>query len=410
MGGLTYSFPYLIVLAILVGLQFVDFRNRLFGRDSWIVNGSALLVLLLFLGLRGFVLTDWLVYYPLFEKMPTFWEGGILSALKPDFMDQFATDETIGKPGTELGFIYFTMLFKSIIPEYHAWVFFNTCINLVLLSFFLKRYSKYFILGLIFFFLFDGMVLEFNLMRNIKAILLFLLSLNYLKKRRIVPYMLLNILGFYFHSSALLFLPLYFLLHKEWNPKIYWTIFIVGVLILLLQVTYVAPLLTWLGGMVGGRLSVLVDLYLMSDLYGGAYGLFHFGYLERVFTFCVLMIFRKQLFEQNEDNVLFVNLFMVFFFIYFYFSEVTVITERVPLLFVAAYWVLYPNIYALIEHKLNKVLFLVIMLMYAAVKLVNANSNVLAKYDNVLFGIESYENRYDTFVNSYDQIVNKDEV
>jgi hypothetical protein len=169
----------------------------------------------------------------------------------------------------------------------------------------------------------------------------------------------------------------------------------------------VAPILRWVGGLIGGRLSVLIDLYLMSDLYGGAYGLFHFGYLERVFTFCLLMVFRKRLIEMNPDMNIFMNMYLIYFIIFFYFSEITIITERVPLLFVPAYWILYPSMYALVEKIINKVLFVLLFCFYGVVKSVNAYSNIMAKYDNVIFGIESYEDRHSVYVNQYDALVNK---
>jgi hypothetical protein len=42
------------------------------------------------------------------------------------------------------------------------------------------------------------------------------------------------------------------------------------------------------------------------------------------------------------------------------------------------------------------------------VKIVNANSNVFAYYDNVLFGVQSYEERYETFVNQYDELTEQE--
>ncbi len=84
------------------------------------------------------------------------------------------------------------------------------------------------------------------------------------------------------------------------------------------------------------------------------------------------------------------------------------LVERLPLLFVFAYWVLYPNLYYLIKKVVNQLIFLLIFLAYSLVKIVNANSNVFAYYDNVLFGVQSYEERYETFVNQYDELTEQE--
>jgi len=403
--SITYSFPYLAFLIYLLALMFIEFRFIINDKDITRIRWATIAGYLFFFGLRGLILTDWTVYYPLFDKMPTIWDGGLISAFNMEFTDEFTTDVTQGQAGMEMGFVYFTLLFKSIIPNYFAWMFFNVLIDVLLLNTFIKRYSKYYVLAFIIFFVFEGLSIEINLVRNIKAILLFLVSIKYIEERRIVPFFLLNGLGLLFHTSAIAFFPLYFFLHKTWSKKLIWSFFAGGVLILLLGVTYLAPILSFFGEIIGGRTSLLIELYLKSDLYSGAFGLFHFGYLERVFTFCIMMSFYDKLKAQNEHNVIFLNAYVIYFIIYFYFSEIRVIVERLPLLFVFANWILYPNLFYLIKSRLNKVVFLCIFVLYSFVKITNANQNILAKYDNLLFGIENHEQRLDTLTNNYDKIV-----
>jgi len=402
--SLTYSLPYLIFFLYLIILMFFEFRNINNEKDTKYIQWATIAGFIFFFGLRGYIFTDWLVYNPLFEKIPTFWEGGQIGSLNIDIAENFGTDVSIGKNGIEFGFIYFTMLFKSIIPNYFAWVFFNTIIDILLLNIFIKRYSKYYVLGFICFFVFEGIGIEANLMRNVKAILLFLVSIKYLEERRILPYMSLNFVGFLFHTSAIIFFPLYFFLHKEWPQKIIWGIFIAGIIIFLLQITYLAPVLNFIGNKIGGRISVLIHLYLNSDLYSRSFGLFHFGYLERVFTFCIIMSFQKQLKEQSTHNIIFLNAYVIYFIIYFFFSEIRVVIERVPMLFVFGNWVLYPNLLALIKTNINKTLFLVVFILFSSAKLIKSNSNVLAKYDNLLFGIDNYEIRDERVINNGNEI------
>lgn len=399
----SYSIPYFAFLAYLLVLMMIEFRNINSEKSNSLIELLTLLGFAFFLGLRGMIFTDWLVYYPMFDKMPTVWDG--LSAFSTDFSDLYGTDETIERTGTEMGFIYYTLLFKSFIPDFHTWVFFSTLLDLAFLHVFIKRYSPYYVLGFICFFVFEGLGIEANLMRNIKSIMLFLVSLKYMEERKPIPFFMLNTLGFFFHSSSILYFPLYFFLHKKWPKKLMWGIFGVGVLLLLLQVKYIAPVLMTAGEVIGGRIGLMIKFYLASDLYNSSFGLFHFGYLERVFTFCLMIGLYDKIISLNKSNVIFLNSLVIYFFIYFFFSEINVIIERMPLLFTYSYWILYPVIFGQINLKRYKVLFLVIFMLFTSAKFLKANNNILVKYDNVLFGTDSFEVRYERFVNHSSEIV-----
>jgi hypothetical protein len=401
----VYSIPYFIFLFYLFTLMFLEFRNINEGKDIKLIKWATMIGFMFFLGLRGFIFTDWMVYYPMFDKMPTIWDG--LNAFGTDFSDIYGTDESIGRTGTELGFIYYTMIFKSFIPDFQAWIFFSTLIDYILLHFFIKRFSPYYVLAFICFYIFEGLGIEANLMRNIKSILLFLISLKYIEERKPIPYYLLNIAGIFFHSTSIIYLPLYFVLHKVWSKKVLWILFTIGILILLFQVSYIAPILSIVGEKIGGRIGLMIHYYLISDLYSSSFGLFHFGYLERAFTFCLMIGLYDKIVKQSKSNILFLNSFVIYFVIFFYFSEITVIIERLPLLFVFSYWILYPTIFSLIFTKINKALFFCILLFFVSAKFLKSNNNILVKYDNVLLGYDNYELRHERFINHINEIEDK---
>lgn len=158
---------------------------------------TAYAILLWFIGLRGHMYSDFIVYYPLFEELPAI------------------SDLEVGDYLMEPGFIIYSSLIKTIFPNYFIWIFINTSIDLLVFYHVFKRYTEFRILPLIFFIAYMGLSIEFNLYRNVKALDLFLLSIPYLQQRRIVPYMFLNLLGATFHVSSLIYIPMYFLLHKN---------------------------------------------------------------------------------------------------------------------------------------------------------------------------------------------------
>lgn len=72
-----------------------------------------------------------------------------------------------------------------------------------------KMLSYYiYICGTLYFFSMNGV-------RQVIAISLFYYSLKYIEKRNLIKYLIINIIGFLFHNTAIIFIPMYFLFQKE---------------------------------------------------------------------------------------------------------------------------------------------------------------------------------------------------
>lgn len=382
-----YSLPYILFFFYLFSLCIVEIEFTKNSKKETIIQIFVLAGLFVFIGLRGFIYTDWINYFQYYEIVPSLW--------KEDWLSFFSVDN-LPYSGWEQGFIVYSSLIKILTTNYFAWVAISLIIDLAVLHFFFKQYSsnKY-VLSFVVFYAFSGLILEVNLMRNAKAIMLFLVSIRYLSKRKIIPYMILNVVGCFFHISSILYIPFYFLSKRIW-PK-YWVlfIFIIGNAIFLLQVEYIKPILLAMSSLIGGRIEALLLFYLnmTSDSNSASYGI-TIGYLERFLTFCLVYVLQNKLVKQNEDNVIFINAFYIYISIYLFFSEMSVILERVPILFVFSYWILYPQAYVcLSKNRLSKVVFLSLLFVYISLKLVVGNSTILSRYDNLLFGIESLYER-----------------
>jgi len=371
-----YSIPYIIIILLLLLLFFKG--NEYLNDEKRFLNIriATISLLLLFIGLRGHVYSDWSSYYPFFEDLPTIWSGDILNEFKTASM--------------EPGFIIYSVLIKSFFPNYFIWVFINTAIDIWVLDKIFKKYTKYYVLAFIVFFVMNGLMVEFNLYRNAKAIILFILSLEYLKNRKFIPYFLINLLGFTFHYSALLFLPLYFILDREIPRSIVYLIFIVSNIVFIFH-------LKWINLVLGDIVSLLNVSLISEKTLGYADSasevVFSLGYFERVISFLVFTILYKRLVALNSINRIFYNVFLFYLIFIFCFSEVMVFSERFSYLFCFAYWFLYPNVYTLISSKMNKSIFLSIFILFLFLRLAAGNKNLLSKYDNLLFGIENYDDR-----------------
>jgi hypothetical protein len=242
------------------------------------------------------------------------------------------------------------------------------------------------------FFVFGGEIIEFNLMRNVKSILLFLLSLKYLQERRILPYMLLNVLGMSFHITSVIYLPLYFALHREFPKWLLWTVFIVGNVLFLLQVQYIQPLFTFVGNMLGGKIPWMVTFYFSDTSYG-----ISVGYIERTLSFVLIMLLRPALTRQDKSNLLFFNMYVIYAICFLYFGEAQVVTLRISYLFIGAYWFLFPNALYALRKRLNRQIMLLLIVAYSVIKALLWHASAEMEYDNLMFGIKKYEERTHVF-------------
>ena len=374
-----FSIPYLIFFLLLFVLFFRESENKSTGKSNYGVYLFTFGAFLIFIGLRGHIDSDWHSYYPVFLNLPTLWDGQLFDYLKNGEM--------------EAGFLLYSIIIKSFFSNYFVWVFINSFIDLYVLNKLFKSYTNYYVLAFVTFFMMYGLALEFNLYRNSKALILFLLSLEYLKNKKFAPYLLINLVGVAFHYSALLFLPLYFILNKEIPRFVVWLIFIISNIIFLFKVQ-------WIGLILGDIVSLLnitaisekMDTYSVATEAG-----FTIGYFERIFSFIIFTIFYKKLVSQNSINRIFYNSYLLFFICVFNLSEIGVLANRFSYLFAFSYWFLYPNLYQCIESKRNKYIFIIPFFLFGMLRTYKANTNLLAKYDNLLWGIENYDQRSKRF-------------
>jgi hypothetical protein len=238
--------------------------------------------------------------------------------------------------------------------------------------------------------LFGGLTLSINSLRNIKGILLFLLSLKYCKEKNIISYMILNIIGSMFHITSLVYLPLYFILNMKLQRIIVLVIFFVGNVMTFLNIKWIGILLNFIATIFDNRLAFLSLRYLESDLFGArSLGL---GFFERSFTFLLFYLLYPKLSRNDLDVNIFANLLYIYVFVFLFGYEISIFGERFSLLFVASYWVLYPKLFAVLK-KEYKCLFLILLLIYGTLKIMNMHYGAVHEYDNILTGYKSYDER-----------------
>lgn len=377
-----YSFPYLAILFILFLLWRCDqghVRIRyLLPRN--ICENVALLILLIFIGLRGHVSSDFVSYYPWFQYLPN------LSKLEFNalFDDEF-----------EFGFVFYSSIIKTIFSDYFVWVFINTLIDMSILMWAFKKYSCSVVLSFFFFVAFNGISMEFNLYRNTKSFSLFLLSLPYLQNRKLLPYLLFNITGCFFHISSIIYLPLYFFLYRDLSKKVIWISYFVVNILIFMNIHFTSEIMNLVMDVLDvDRVSRKIIGYMSKseDLK------LSFGWFERSFSFCVFMLNYDKLVALNKMNRVFCNSFFIYYISFHLFMDIQVFVERIPSLFMYSYWFLYPAVFDVITTK-YKNLIVAFLMLFCFVKTSLANREIICRYDNLITGIEHFEKRASIRIN-----------
>ncbi len=122
------------------------------------------------------------------------------------------------------GKLYMTILvlFKHFSggADYNAWFTFVAVVECVSVALFLYKYSDNYILS-IYLFITSGCFLWLvNGFRQFLAVAFILFFVDWIKERKTIPFLIVVILAYYIHSSAILWIPVYFLINlKPWSKK-----------------------------------------------------------------------------------------------------------------------------------------------------------------------------------------------
>ena len=373
---MIFSLPYICFVLSFFLFQYVP---KAIGKSEqyYYPRIYILFSLLIFLGCRGFIATDWLNYYTFYKEVPSIFNE---SAFR--FIQQWPWEK---------GFLFLSCIIKSFAPNYFVYQFVLFAIDLFVIDKIICDYvdSKYYVIAYISFFVFQGFVLEVNLLRNAQAIMLFLLSIKYVRMNKIVKYMLLNCLGVLFHTSSIFYLPLYFVLNHKFSRKFLLLSFFFGNFIMLAHISWIVGILQKILPLLGQfRLSSMITSYQILTGKANATSL-GFGFLERTAIYLIAFYFQPLLLKRNERILPFLNMLYFFCFTYLYLSEFFIFTQRISMLFTFSYWIVLPAIYR--ELKANeKKMFLVIFVFYCVLKMFVQCDEPIYKYRNAIFDANNY--------------------
>ncbi|MGL5087871.1 MAG: EpsG family protein [Cetobacterium sp.] len=326
---------------------------------------SILIFLIFILGTRGFLGWDWYFYYPSFMN---------------------------GTYIYEKGYMIYSSLISGVFKNYIFYQLVTTTIDFIALYYILKRYCKYNIMAFAIFFSIQGLHIEVELLRNIKAIILFLFSLKYIEERKIIPFFILNIIGISFHMSAVLYLPMYFILNYKYKKEVVLAFFIGGSLYYLSNFKGIQNLInldwSFLPQILENKILNYKELF-SKNLERG----FNFYYLERVILFCLAYSYEK-------NNVL-KNSLYIWIIIFLFTSELSIASLRIGILFVYSSWFILARSIEKVENKYLMVSIIIFLCGNRISRSLLFPGNVINyKYENVFFYELDYKKRESEIIKS----------
>ena len=189
----------------------------------------------------------------------------------------------------------------------------------------------------------------------------------------------------------------YFILYIELSKKVIIIVFIITNIIFIFNIQIISEFIKYLSFLIpesrgGAILLQYVDhsnqQYLLS-----------IGYFERTTAYIITTIFYRKLIRKNSANKIFCNSLFLYYILFYICAEISILTARVPLLFIYSYWFVFPNILSLAKRNASKIYLIAFIL--CCMKISLSYNFIIHKYDNWLMGgIESLEYRKSLYENN----------
>lgn len=366
--------PYMEVFGFLLlgGAVDVFGKNE---RKKHMLFVFSIILLIGFLGLRGFIGWDWWAYYPSYNNLPNGFNY-------------------------EIGYEIWSNIFYKIGLSYHHFTFINTVADILILAYVLKKYSKYPIFSMFLFLAVQGLSFEVDLLRNAKAVLLFIISIQFIKERKLIPFLILNILGMTFHMSSVIYLSMYFILNRNYSRKIILPLIILGNIYYLFDTKLFTHILEYMSSVlpaaVGGKITSYLSI--IPQNYKLPVGTLYF---ERLVTFIMVFFFlhkeKNHREKENPYSLIMENSFYIFYLIFLFTSEFFIASTRIGILFIYANWFLWGDIIENLRNTKIKAAVFLIAVLIGGNRIYNHfdfNGNkILYRYENIITDHKSYEEK-----------------
>lgn len=374
--SISYSIPYLIFLGLLILLDV--FYNHRDSKSILNFKDFRLVILALFSifwGFRGYICTDWVNYYTVFQNCPPLY----------DFQNWVKYGNT---NFIDIGFLVYIGIFKVLTTNY---LLFQCSIYLIILYFLDKciiLYSTDYILSFIMVIVFFT-VQSINTVRNGIAIMLFVYSIKFIYENKPAKYFLFNLIGLCFHKTAIIFIVLYYIIRHRFNVKLLIVVFAICYVIMIFQISFISQYAENIIGDTSGRIN-----YALQYLKNTSFKLLSIGNIERLITTILLLKNYNKLWDNYRFGGYFSNIMVLYLASNLILFEISTVAVRISQLFSFAYVIFYPYILDLYSKSKFRLLYKSAIIGYVCIWTSMTFGQLMYQYDNFLSGQhKTYEER-----------------
>lgn len=323
---MLYLFIFFILLFFsLIEISFLNKRSEQF---LIIISG---LILILVAGLRYETGGDWDIYTSGFQHTNHFFN---LFKGEPLYLNE--------KVSFEYGYGIFSSIIKQVGGNIQTIYFIIVTFNVLLLIKTLKQYTKLIIVGLFVYYCILYFHLEMIYTRQSVAVMICFWCLKFIQQKKIYRYLFFVLLASSFHRMALILIPLYFILDRNYRAFYLTIIIVVGSTLLFFHVQWIKNIIFYFANMLGESFILRAQYYTSEDIFSVSRGI-SIGFYLNIILFAILLFFRKKISKFEFGNIQF-NYFIASLFVYFYLYEFVEISNRFRLFFLISLVVLFPYI------------------------------------------------------------------
>ena len=285
---------------------------------SWII-------LVLVAGLRYETGGDWSIYGHIFEKINPIKE--VLSGSGFGF-------------NREMGFVFLCSLIKQFGGTLQTVFFLVTLLNLSLITYSLKIYTKYIIVGLLVYYCMLYFSLEMIFIRQSTAVAFCFFAMKYVKQNNFWKYLLFVFIASLFHRTSLLMIPLYWIFKYRMNNIVITIVILLGGVVMFFNIPWLKGVLLLVSNFLGPEFGNRAIYYTSESRFSVSREI-SVGFLLNLFILAAVLWRRPQI-EKTEHGNTFINMYVVSLMIYYYGYEFFEINSRFRLSYLISVIVLFP--------------------------------------------------------------------
>lgn len=331
---------YFFIFSILLFFAANDYDRKMNIYSGNIVYGFLFLIFWLVAGLRYETGVDWPGYTSFFKESES-----IQKITSNGFGSYFENEY-------EFGYVVLNSIIRTFTVNVQ-WLFLITGLGTSLLLFgSIKKYSTHIFISLLIYFCTIYFILDMSGIRQCISLNLFLVSIDYISKRKLLKYFGIILFASMFHITSLVLLPLYFVLNLKIKTWVLIIVVSIGIFISLFHISWIMLIVDKITNsfQLAAITGKLTRYSARSDSRNFGMG-FILNFL--IFVFC---IFKRKELDKNKMFNLFLNMYVLSLFFYYFTWELTEISSRFRLYFSVGNIILFSYFLDIYKDKIARTL------------------------------------------------------